>query len=262
MKKNVIVFGIVLLFLGLTITPTINSSFVNINSEEDEQNEDEEYVEVEIYDFKGYYGFEKTVKKLTIDECENLQNDLDSIQIDDLSLETAVKQKIKIVKKYNLIHENYTFDEMQRIFNKQKNFNYKMAFGGIIGTKLNQTLKNDISNTLYNLLSLITFNIRGVDGLTFGLPPFRLIWPWIIPYIPTPSAWATAWFYGYVQLSSAGLMGIKSTHETFENHNSLILLGFVGISLLIIEPGTYPLEFIPTALGFGYAGFCITYLKR
>jgi len=64
MKKNIVVFGVVLLFLALALTPTINSSFVNIKSE-GEENKDQECIEVEVYDFKGKYGYENHTKKLT-----------------------------------------------------------------------------------------------------------------------------------------------------------------------------------------------------
>jgi hypothetical protein len=231
MKKIVISFAIILMFLGLAFIPAINSSFVKINSEnEGEQNEDKEYIEVEVYDFKGFYGFEKTVKKLTTKQYNKLKNDLDSIKMRDSSLKTDINQQIQVYKKYNLISNDYSYEQMEKTYNKQKPILRLWAYQSFLNCKFNKSIKKD--NCSMNLLALSSFEITEVVGISIGISPTRFLWPYVFPWYPIPSLWATALFSGYGFANSTGLLGKKSFNGE-ESYSIFFMLGFIGITILI-----------------------------
>jgi hypothetical protein len=257
MKKNIVVFGMVLLFLGLAFTPTINSSFVNVNSEgEEEQNEDAEYVEIEVYDFKGKYGFQKTIKNLSISDFHNLKNEDKAINSKKLTIKETVKQTIQLFKKYNLISEEYSYEKIERMANEQKTYLDRIAKIGYVSYKINQ-IKEKTNSIVLNLGSFTAFGMAPVVGISLGFPPWRIIWPIVFPGVPAISAWASAAFAGggdYGFLYAKGLMGEQITEEA---HFS-ILLGFIGVSVFYVLPSYNPDDprLITYGAGTGFSAFC------
>ena len=93
-----------------------------------------------------------------------------------------------------------------------------------------------------------------MEGISYGVPPWRFIWPLVLPYIPMPVIWATAAFEGWeCYLASVGLSGIKD----LDRFCRLFLIGFIGISFMGLEIENYKRDvfFHPWAIGFGYSTF-------
>jgi hypothetical protein len=248
MEKNVIVFGILLLFLGLAFTPTINSSFVNVNSEgEEEQNEDEEYVEIEIYEFKGKFGIEKEKKKITFDNFESLQIDLNSIQERDFSLKNRIKNYIEIYKKYGLISEEHTYEKMEIMLKEQQSYMNSIS---------NKADKEDES--VYNLMSLYHMEAKDFSISGIGFPPFLFLYlksflGILFPFLLLiPDIWATATLKcDYLSIITFGLLGLKSDIPWGDNI-IVTLLGVIGYGFIWFLPPESTLIFD----SFGFTAFC------
>ena len=252
MKKNIVVFGVVLLFLALALTPTINSSFVNIKSE-GEENKDQECIEVEVYDFKGKYGYENHTKKLTDEDFEIFQNELKSLKNSDMSLEDKIKQQIKFFKKYDLISQDYSYEYIEASVKEQKSYLQKMANIG----KLYQIINKNDYDAVLNFLSFDLFYISNGMGVAIGFPPWKIIWGISLPYIPTFSFWATALIESQepIIVETFGLLGYQDCWEAV----IVAFLGFVGIVTFIplVSPGSNQEHWI--GIGLGFSGFCFAF---
>ena len=255
MKKNIVVFGIVLLFLGLALTPTINSSLVNIQSGAEEEQEDEEYIEIEVYNFKGKYGFEKIKKKITIQEFKDLQNDFESLKNKQLSIEDKIQQNIQIYKDYSLISEDYSYENIKKMADEQKSYLNRIASIGYFSYKLHR-IEENANPVVVNLFSFTAFGMGPVIGVSLGFPPWRIIWPFVFPSIPALSVWATAAFAGGSEEGFLYANGLLGDHITEDAH-FCIILGFIGVSVFQLIPNYNDLTVSTWGTGVGYSAFCV-----
>jgi hypothetical protein len=250
MKKNVIVFGIVLLFLGLAFTPIINSSFIQIQSEIEEENDDNEFIEVEVYNFKGKYGYEKTLKQITIKDYQNLIKEQENIESESLSLEDQIKLKIKLFKNFNLLSQDFSYEYMQLCIQDQKSYLQNMAN---IGNFLEKIHKEEFK-TISNFLCFVFFTCSDSFGITIGFPPWRVFWGIGIPFIPKFSIWANALIS--TEQGSIETIGIDG-YRYLDSLSFVLLYGFIGCLIILAIPDFESSEINTREIAFGFSAYCM-----
>lgn len=247
MKKNIILFGIVLLFLIPAINPLVSGDNLNINSNQEEDQPDQKFVEVEVYEFKGKFGIEKAKKKITIGNFERLQIDLESIKERDFSLKDNIKNYIETYKKYGLLSEEHTYKKMEILIKEQQSYMNSIS---------NKADKEDKS--LYNLMSLYHMEAKDFSISGIGFPPFLFLYVKsflgiMFPFLfLIPDIWATATLKcDYLSIITFGLLGLKSDIPWGDNI-VVTFLGLIGYGFIWFLPTESTLLFD----SFGFTAFC------
>jgi len=262
MMKKIWVVIVVMLFLGLVFMPAFNSSYVDIQSQRgDEQGEGRKYVKFEVYEFRGKYGYIKTVKEMSLDKLAEFLKKKESIESSTKDLEDRIRLKLQLYKEYDLIDEEYSYEKMKKCFEEQKAY-----LEGISKRAENMVKKfNDEKKIkLINLMALYSFSITQLsDHFVIGFPLYVILFfglfKFLAGFIPLPpfisDLWATGWFKSkQFDLATIGLLGEKEKSSWDIDYN-ILFIGLIGISYLWWHPvknrGYYD--------GVGFTAFCSVY---
>ena len=227
--KKLLAIGIIFLFIGVAVAPSINSSVVKVS---------DNLVEV-TSQACGIQGFGNTTVKLTKQQYQNLEQYLVEFRAR-LNQTTTKDEAIPIFKdavvdlnKYGLLPKGMSLQRVQDI-----------VTGNSIPKRTHPILEKIAQREDYiNTNALVYINGEIDENLNLLLM-FVLLWTITPPYSPPDSLlWRFAnWYSGFkpvnffsftvffysAQLYSIGQMGKKQ----FDNITDLGLVGFIGLQII------------------------------
>ena len=160
---------VVLLFVGLIISPTMGCTFKADITQETAARyylaEMEELVTVDFLDYTGITPV-KNVLKLPESEWTALRNELRTIRTSSESIEESLNAQLMFFKEYNLISDDVTYETLlSKLAEKSKNMNSPRVFNRIRTTPL-------INNSAFNAMCAIDFELTNGTTAVFGLNTF------------------------------------------------------------------------------------------
>lgn len=160
---------VVLLFVGLTISPAMGRTFKADITQETAARyylaEMEELVTVDFLDYTGITPV-KNVLKLPESEWTALRNELRTIRTSSESIEESLNAQLMFFKEYNLISDDVTYETLlSKLAEKSKNMKSPGVFNRIRTTPL-------INNSAFNAMCAIDFELKNGTTAVFGLNTF------------------------------------------------------------------------------------------
>lgn len=159
---------VMLLFVGLTITPSMGSMFkadVTKNTTFYESTEMEKLVTIEFFDCTDVIPVKKIIE-LPESEWIELREKLRDIRRSDNSAEESWNAQLLVFKEHNLISNDVTYESiLERIEEKSKNVNFLRFLNRIETTPI-------INNSIFNAICAINFELINGTTLVFGLNTF------------------------------------------------------------------------------------------
>lgn len=249
MKRKWLAVGIILLFVGVTIAPTIDANNNTIVSKQLSLPTSEDIVPIIVLEYKADGTIGKSIVKMSGNDAEKLRIELDGT--DDTSL------RLSIYKKYGLIPQNVTLETLRVGLTK----NAQRL--GLTQQRLEQIASKDRNLFLHqeNQMSLKCININmfcDVDGwfslfillpLGFSFFTFLIFHNWKFKILDIRDSIFSL------------LSGIKTTNgllPDFYSEHSLSftkIIGFIGYWIYV--PGEEP----PVEIGYITCIGCALYLR-
>lgn len=159
---------VMLLFVGLTITPSMGSMFkadVTKNTTFCESTEMEKLVTIEFFDCIDVVPVKKIIE-LPESEWVELCEKLRDIRRLDNSAEESWNAQLLVFKEHNLISNDVTYESiLERIEEKSKNVNFLRFLNRIETTPI-------INNSIFNAICAINFELINGTTIVFGLNTF------------------------------------------------------------------------------------------
>ena len=159
---------VMLLFVGLTITPSMGSMLkadVTKNTTFYESTEMEKLVTIEFFDCTDVVPVKKIIE-LPESEWIELREKLRDIRRTDNSAEESWNAQLLVFKEHNLISNDVTYESiLERIEEKSKNVNLLRVMNRIKTTPI-------INNSIFNAICAINFELINGTTLVFGLNTF------------------------------------------------------------------------------------------
>lgn len=159
---------VMLLFVGLTITPSMGSMFkadVTKNTTFYESTEMGKLVTIEFFDCTDVVPVKKIIELPEyewVELCEKLRD----IRRTDNSAEESWNAQLLVFKEHNLISNDVTYESiLERIEEKSKNVNLLRVMNRIKTTPI-------INNSIFNAICAINFELINGTTLVFGLNTF------------------------------------------------------------------------------------------
>lgn len=170
MRKNGgFVCIILLLFVGLSITPAMGSLYdadatIN-NSTVKKINDVNEPINVEFIDYTAEIPIKKEIS-LSEYKLHQIRNELKEIIKTDSNERDSWNAQIKVLKEHNLISQDVTYEKIkQKFIEKSKNIN----FARILNKPKTLPI---INNSIFNAICGIDFELTNGTTLVFGLNTF------------------------------------------------------------------------------------------
>jgi hypothetical protein len=168
-KKGGIICIVMLLFVGLTITPAMGSMLeaeLTDNTKISKQLvENEQFVTIDFIDYTGKIPVKKTIE-LPKSDYKLLCAKLKQIRSEHKNSEESWNAQLSILKEYNLITKTISFNNlMDRIEEKSKTMNLLKIFSNFKPTPI-------INNSIFNAICAINFEMVNGTTYVFGLNTF------------------------------------------------------------------------------------------
>ena len=167
-KTGELIFIIMLLFVGLAITPAMGSMYeAGITTQPMFYNyiEKEEMVTIDFFDYTGTIPIKNEVK-LPKSEWISIRNELRTIRKSSKSIEESLEAQLIVFKEHNLISDDSTYENiMGKAVEKSENMNLPRVFNRIKPTPI-------INNSIINAMCIINFELTNGTTAVFGLNTF------------------------------------------------------------------------------------------
>ena len=173
-----LVVGIILLFIGVTIAPTINANNDTLVSSRFSTPAKEEMISIAAFEYKADGSIVKSIVKMSRGQIDNFRAELKGVKDTDIQL--------SIYKKYNLIPENIT---SEKLYEGMEEKSLRMGLTKENLERLGFIEKNTFSkqNTqnrerffYFNMKCMIEAEFIGGIALPLGLSFFTLWWSLIL----------------------------------------------------------------------------------
>lgn len=168
-KKGGIICIVMLLFVGLTITPAMGSmlkaDIIRNTPTVYESPEMEKLVTIDFFDCTGN-GPVKKIIELPESEWIKLRDELKDIRRSSNSAEESWNAQLLVLKEHNLISNDVTYESLTgRIVEKSKNMNFLRFLNRVETTPI-------INNSIFNAICAINFELINGSTFVFGLNTF------------------------------------------------------------------------------------------
>jgi len=168
-KKGGIICIVMLLFVGLTITPAMGSILKADTTKNtkifSKSLETEKLVIIDFIDCTGIIPVKKIVELPEV-EWKELCNKLKEIRKSDKTTEESWNAQLSVLERYNLISNGVFYENlMDRIEEKSKNMNFLKILNKFETTPI-------INNSIFNAICAINFELINGTTYVFGLNTF------------------------------------------------------------------------------------------
>lgn len=168
-KKGGIICIVMLLFVGLTITPAMGSILKADNTSNtkigDKSVETDELVTIEFFDCTGIIPVKKIVE-IPETELIILHEKLREIRESATTMEESWNAQLSVLKEHNLISKDVPYENlMERIEKKSKRMNCLKFLNKFETTPI-------INNSIFNAICAINFELINGTTYVFGLNTF------------------------------------------------------------------------------------------
>ncbi len=161
-----IIYVVLLLVVGLTITPALGSTYQAANLIKS-QTQNTETITIEFIDCTGSIPVKK---ELTFSKTEwnVLKQDLRRTAKSEASLKETFASQLLVLQKHGLVSAEIEIDDLLGEFNKKINSRILKGFLG------QEPRRFPLNNTIFSALSAISFSLENDNGstLVFGLNTF------------------------------------------------------------------------------------------
>ena len=157
---------IILLIMGLTVAPVM-SSVIEANTADSNMQvkKAEEIVTLDFYDYTGFRPVKTTIE-LSQNDWNNIRTELRQIDKSTLTTLEILYQQITIFKKYNLISEEQTVEQIYgNVIERLDQQTSNLKFSKLSSTPL-------INNSVINAMCAIDFEMANGSTVVFGLNTF------------------------------------------------------------------------------------------
>jgi len=200
--KKILSLGIIAIFIGLTLSPSINA---NINRKQPIavlNATDQEIVEIVITEYKSDGTIEKSTLKMSYIKVKGLRKELKDVKDEE--------ERLSIYKKYDLISQDVTSEKL-RADMEEKNYMCLVSGDVAIGIRF------------YFGVSWFTSLINGVMYYYLNLPSL---------HIPSADVINTGLVYGGELITRNGTLA--NNGEDFFGFMFYLIVGFVGFVISVV----------------------------
>jgi hypothetical protein len=152
-----IVFGIILLFVGLSISPATGGI---LEAEDNQISTQEETIDIYFWDITGPRAT-KQIIELTESEWYNLRLELREVRANSDSKEELLGNQIEIFKEYDLVSDDVSYEDLQ-----------KNGYKKLENRPVRKSRASPLENVIFNMICAISFELETGNNLVFGLNTF------------------------------------------------------------------------------------------
>ncbi len=231
--KKILSLGIIAIFIGLTLSPSINA---NINRKQPKavlNATDQEIVEIVVTEYKPDGTIEKSTLKMPYIKVKELRKELKDVKDEE--------ERLSIYKKYNLISQDVTCEQLREDMDgraRRIGFSKNKDISGIAERNLPNFLRNFVS--VKNYMCLVSGWVAIGIRLYFGLSWFTSLINSVMFYylklsqllIPSVDAMNTGIVAGGDFRTKNGIL--PNNGEDFYGFMFYLMIGFVGFVISMI----------------------------
>jgi len=152
-----IVFGIVLLFVGLSLSPATGSI---LEANDNQMMQQEETIEVHFWDITGHKPT-KQILELTETEWSDLRLELRKARASCYTMQEKMENQIEIFKDYELVPDDVNYEDLQKNANKK-----------YVNRPSRKKIASPLENVIFNMICAINFELENGNTFVFGLNTF------------------------------------------------------------------------------------------
>jgi len=258
--KKLLAVGVIVLFLGLAIAPSINAIVDGSKPKLFSRNADDKTVKLVVYEYKADGTIEKNIVRLSYEKLNELKEEMQTVE--------NIEERLSILKEYNLLPQDVTLEKL-RAGMEEKAQRVGLTDERLEGIANRLSLRNNNRVFYMNRKCNVESFVFGGIKLNFGLSFITSVLNMLILYKYgygsdfIPSIDFLKMFYvriGFELYVANGLLpDIELGGEGGEHDPIMLMLGFVG----------YHISFIPTfflevfGLIFGYTNYIgVSYKER
>ena len=259
--KKLLVVGVIVLFLGLAIAPSINAIVDGSKPKLFSRNADCKTVKLAVYEYKADGTIEKNIVRLSYEKLNELKEEIQTVE--------NIEERLSILKEYNLLPQDVTLEKL-RAGMERKAQRVGLTDERLEGIVNRLSLRNNnrvfYMNRKCDIFSFVVGGIKLNFGLSFITSVINAFMfykdPLYLSYL-IPSIDFLKMFFvriGFDLWVTNGLLpDIELGGEGGEHDPIMLMLGFVGYHISVLP--TFFLEVV--GILFGYTNYLgVSYKER